>query len=519
MNNIDLPWQSEVCHCLVLVTADDWCMDDDSTSSADAQPGEGETRSVRMRSILRSVVKVMTTSDSPDYEQPWQTLGPDSAAGSGAIVLTSRGARVLTNAHVVQNQVFIEVRRYGKTRKFEAVLEGVGHDCDLALLKIDDPEFSGAAPAFPIGDLPSLGQRVSTLGFPIGGDRLSVTEGIVSRIEMHPYAHSQRNLLAVQIDAAINSGNSGGPVVKDGELIGVAFEAMDDAENVGYMIGAPVVKHFLRDMEDGVHDGFPDLGVVTQELESRAHRRSLGLSPKSHGGVLVTGVVHGSSAWGAIEKGDVLLALDGKNVAADGTIRFRKGERIDLAYQVARRHVGETMPVKVLRDGVVQSLELPMKPPRFLVAEDTYDVKPTYYLYGGLLFVPLSRDFLLTWGSEWWQEAPSEIVAVYENEIRTASRSEVVVLQKVLADRVNQGYHDYGALIIDRVQDRKIRNLKDLMKIVDSSSDEFIRFQSRDGQMIVLETDKVEKRNSSILQRYGVPSDRSENLKTKHRES
>jgi S1-C subfamily serine protease len=487
-------------------------MREDSKARTTAEPDEPEPPSLLMRSILRSVVKVITTSDAPDYEQPWQTAGPDASVGSGAIVMTPRGARVLTNAHVVENQVFIEVRRYGKSRKFEASVEGVGHVCDLALLNIEDADFAKGAPPFPIGDLPSLGDRVTALGFPIGGDRLSITEGIVSRIEMYPYAHSQRNLLAIQIDAAINAGNSGGPVVKDGAIVGIAFEAMDEAENVGYMIGAPVVKHFLRDMERGVNDGFPDLGIVTQALESKAHRRSLGLSPRSHSGVLITGVVHGGSAHGILEEGDVLLMLDGKHVAADGSIRFRQGERIDMAYQVAKRHVGESMPVKVYRDGGEQNFELPMKPPQFLVAEDSYDVKPTYFLYGGLLFVPLSRDLLMTWGSEWWQEAPSEIVSIYDNEIRSASRSEVVVLQKVLADRVNQGYHDVGMLVVDKVEGRKIRHLKELIRIVESAKGEFVRFQGSDGQMIVLDRDRVEKRNCGILRRYGVPADRSGNL-------
>jgi S1-C subfamily serine protease len=486
-----------------------------STSATIVELEDRKSRTGQMRSMLRSVVKVMTTSDAPDYDQPWQTQGPDGAVGSGVIAMTSRGPRVLTNAHVVENQVFIEVRRYGKSRKFEASVEGVGHVCDLALLKVEDPEFADGAPAFPIGDLPSLGDRVAALGFPIGGDRLSITEGIVSRIEMYPYAHSQRNLLAVQIDAAINSGSSGGPVVKDGRLVGIAFQSMDDAENIGYMIGAPVVQHFLRDIENDTQDGFPDLGVVTQELESRAHRRSLGLSPNSHGGVLITGVIHGGSAWGILKTGDVLLTVDRKRVAADGSIRFRKGERIDMTYQIARRHVGETISVEVYRDGEVRSFDVPMKPPSFLVAEDSYDVKPTYYLYGGLLFVPLSRDLLMTWGSEWWQEAPSEIVSIYENEYRSASRSEVVVLQKVLADRINQGYHDMESLIIDRVQGRRIRNLKDLIRIVESSTSEFVRFQSQDGHVIVLERDRVEKRTRSILRRYGVPSDRSVNLQDK----
>ena len=476
---------------------------------------ERRDRNGPMRAMMRSVVKVMTTSDAPDYEQPWQTEGPDAAVGSGVIVMTPRGARVLTNAHVVQNQVFIEVRRYGKSRKFEAVVEGVGHVCDLALLKVKDSGFTKSAPAIPIGGLPVLGDRVSALGFPIGGERLSITEGVVSRIEVYPYAHSQRHLLAVQIDAAINSGNSGGPVVKDGEIVGVAFEALDEAENVGYMIGAPVVKHFLRDLELGVNDGFPDLGVVVQPLESKAHRKSLGLSPKSYSGVLVTGVMHGGSAYGVLKEGDVLMTLDNKHVAADGSVSFRKGERIDMAHQVAKHHVGDSMPVKVNRKGKELTFKIELKPPRYLVAEDAYDVKPTYYLYGGLLFVPLSRDLLKTWGSEWWQDAPPEIIAIYENDICTSTRSEVVLLQKVLADRVNQGYHDTEMLMIDRVQGKNIRHLRDLIRVVESAKGAFVRFQSTDGQIIVLEREQVEKNNDGILRRYGVPFDRSVELRKK----
>ena len=173
------------------------------------------------------------------------------------------------------------------------------------------------------------------------------------------------------------------------------------------------------------------------------------------------------------------------------------------------------MPVKVYRDGKERNFELQLKPPRFLVAEDAYDVKPTYYLCGGLLFVPLSRDLLKTWGAEWWQEAPPEITSIYENEICTSTRSEVVVLQKVLADRVNQGYHDVEMLVVDRVQGRNIRHLKDLIRFVESAKDEYLRFESSDGQIIVLEREQVEKSNRGILGRYGVPFDRSENLRNK----
>ncbi|HOU94959.1 MAG TPA: trypsin-like peptidase domain-containing protein [Polyangiaceae bacterium] len=116
--------------------------------------------------VLGAVVKVLAVSDEPDYEQPWQTRGPQAITGSGAIVRTRRGLRVLTNAHVVQNQVFVEVKRHGHAEKFAAAVEGVGHDFDLALLAVEDPAFFRGARPLPLGRLPPLSSGVSVLGYP-----------------------------------------------------------------------------------------------------------------------------------------------------------------------------------------------------------------------------------------------------------------------------------------------------------------------------------------------------------------
>jgi len=377
----------------------------------------------------------------------------------------------------------------------------------------DESFFKGLKP-IPVGELPRLGQQVTILGYPIGGDRLSLTQGIVSRIEMSQYAQSQRRLLSVQIDAAINAGNSGGPAInKRGRLIGVAFEALEEGENIGYLIGSPVIRHFLHDLESGTFDGFPDLGVVTQNLVSATHRRFLGLSSRLHGGVLVANVVHGGSTAGSLQRGDVLYRIAGSRVASDGSIPFRKGERIHFSHLVAQRHVGEAIEVEYWRDGAMHHCNLTLKPPQYLVPEDSYDVKPTYFLYAGLLIVPLSREYFKTWGSEWWTKAPACLTALYEGEVRTAARSQVVVLQKVMADRVNQGYHDHESLVISRVQGRKIRNLKDLIRIVESENGEFMRFDLGDGSTIVLDRAQAKKRSDGILRRFGIPSDRSEDLR------
>jgi S1-C subfamily serine protease len=464
--------------------------------------------------VRPSVVKVMTQADPPDYEQPWQTQGVSAAVGSGSIVATKAGLRVLTNAHVVENEVFVEVRRFGKSRKYVADVEAVSHDSDLALLSVEDQRFFKEAVPIGIGDLPALGNEVTVLGYPIGGDRLSITRGVVSRIEMSPYAHSQRRLLTVQIDAAINPGNSGGPVVDgNGKLIGVAFQGLEDAENIGYMIGSPVLQHFLREIERGNSRGFPDLGIVTQTLSSGAHRGFLKLPREIPGGVLITRVAYAGTAWRVLKPGDVLLEVASARVASDGSVPFRKGERVEFTHRVAEQQIGDTLRIKFWRRGKIQKRTVKLKPPQYLVAEDRYDVRPTYFLYGGLLFVPLTRDYLKTWGEEWWTSAPPRLVSIYQNEICTSERGEIVVLQKTLADRVNRGYHDYENVVVDTLQGRRVRDLHDLITRVEAATEEFVVFGLEDGRSVVLNRAHAVDRRHAIMRRFGVPHDRSAGLR------
>lgn len=462
--------------------------------------------------LLRSVVKILTVSDPPDYDQPWQTRGPSSSAGSGVIISTPRGPRVLTNAHCVENHAFIEVRRYGNAMRFVAEVEALGYACDLALLQVADPAFYQGTIPIPLGEMPELSDEVSVYGYPVGGERLSITNGVVSRIESIPYAHRQRQLLAVQIDAAINSGNSGGPVLKDGKIVGIAFQALEEAEQIGYMISLPIIEHFLRDVERGEPDGFPGLGVAVQTLESNAHRRYLRLPHETTSGVLITQVDYGGSAWGVLQSGDVLLAVDGVDIAADGTVEYRDGEMLSFDYVISRRHVGDRIECRVWRDRRELSCVVTLKSPVYLVAEDRYDAPPTYYINGGLLFVPLTRDYLRTW-DDWWHTAPRNLVALYERGSPTPGCTEPVVLQKVLADRCNQGYHDLESVLIEEAQGQPVRCLRHLIQLLETNRHEFLHLRGSRGEEIVLDAREARARHQEILRRFRVPHDRSQDLR------
>ena len=461
--------------------------------------------------VRDSIVKVFAVQNRPDYTNPWNMFGSASVSGSGCVI---KGNLILTNAHVVSDQTFIQVRSFGNSKKYEARVEAVSHEVDLALLKVDDPDFFRGIVPLEIGDLPQVQQDVMVYGFPYGGDTLSTTKGVVSRIEHQVYAHSLMAFLAVQIDAAINMGSSGGPVLVGEKVVGVAMQYMGSAENIGYMVPTSLVKHFLEDLEDGRYDGFPDDGIICQAMENEGLRQKYGLRP-DQSGCLVYRVVPGSPAKGLIRPGDVVLKIDGHNIAEDGTIEFRPKERTSMNYFTQRHQLGEELSLNVWRSGKELTMKILLNiqaGQNQLVPAERHDVRPTYYIFGGLIFSPLSVNYLKTWGGNWFNDAPKNLLARYYFEHLSKKGEEIVNLVRVLPAEINKGYHDSGDYRIVEVNGERINNLRDLIRIVAESSDEFVVFSDQWGAAIVLDRKGAELENERILEKYRVPKDRSSDL-------
>jgi S1-C subfamily serine protease len=246
-------------------------------------------------SFLNAVVKVYCTHTAPDYSLPWQKQRQFTSTGSAFMI---GDGKLLTNAHCVEHDTQVKVKRRGDDRKYVAKVLVRGVDCDIALLSVESEDFWKGAEPLRLGHLPRLQDSVTVVGYPLGGDTISVTKGVVSRIEVTSYAHGSSDLLGIQIDAAINPGNSGGPAFNDqGECIGVAFQVYrsEETENIGYVIPTTVVSHFLTDYErNGKYTGYPCLGVLLQKLENPALRECLKVPTNE--GVLVRRVEPTSDA-------------------------------------------------------------------------------------------------------------------------------------------------------------------------------------------------------------------------------
>jgi S1-C subfamily serine protease len=456
----------------------------------------------------KALVKIYGVQNKPDYDNPWNMKGPESTSGSGCII---SGQRILTNAHVVSDQTYLQVRRHGISRKYVARLLAVSHESDLALLTVDDTGFFDGVTPIGLGELPEIQQTVTVLGFPKGGDTLSTTRGVVSRIEHQRYAHSLISLLAVQIDAAINPGNSGGPVLLNNRLAGVVMQLLSKSENIGYMVPTPVIKHFLEDLEDGDYDGFPLLGLAHQRMENQGLRKKYQLAPDDTG-VLVTAVLPSSSAKGIIQEGDVILTLGGHEVADDGTVEFRPQERTAMTYIVQQRQIGEQLSVQILRDGKPHRLTIRLTHSwgsHRLVPFFRYDRMPSYYIYGGLVFCPLTLNYLLTWGYDWEEDAPSNLLNYLFYERPRQDGEQVVLISKILPAEVNNGYEDVKDRRIISVNGQDFRNLKELIAIIESDQTPFVALKDQKGREIVIDRQQAHNAHRRILDAYQISNDRS----------
>jgi S1-C subfamily serine protease len=471
----------------------------------------------------RSVVKLFTVVKEPNFYKPWELAHQHTSGGSGCIV---DGNRILTNAHVVAHQLFSQVLKPGDSKKYSARVLHVDHDTETALLTVDDPKFFEGTVPVVFGELPPRNAKVTVHGFPIGGNELCVTAGVISRIEVRTYTHSQRNLLAMQTDAAINPGNSGGPVFLDGKLIGIAFQSYKrkDLEKGGYVVPIPIIRHMFDDLTDGAISGVPDLGAYWQKLENEALREFHGLAPDA-AGVRVSRILHGSSAHGALEIDDVITAIDGVAIASDGTIALREQDRVQFEHLVSRKQVGETIAVDVLRRGARHEVSVTLAPYVSLIPPPRPDRRPTYFVFAGLLFTPLSYEYINEW--EWARDHHRYQSFIHEG-FPSVRRKQIVVIHQVLAHAINLGYHQMREMVVERINGVDIAEVADVVRAFASPQGKFhvietdyhgprsesdrSDYHTSYGTRIVLDASQTAKATAEILEQHGIPRDRSTDL-------
>lgn len=456
----------------------------------------------------RSVFLILTVHKEFNYATPWKQ--GNISQSSGTCFLIGKNL-LLTNAHNVSDCVYLELHKENVAKPFPARVVFVGHDCDLAIVTVDDKTFFDDTVSLELSDLPKVNSTVSTYGFPMGGDRISVTEGVVSRIETDTYAHSGADEhLVIQTDAAINPGNSGGPVIQDGKVVGVAFQGLQEADNIGYMIPTTVVKHFLKDIEDAKYDSFGSMGAMFfPGLHSESYREYLKVPP-GQDGLVVLGTLLNSSVENVLQKNDVLTKIDDYNVDNDGMIMIN-GMRLSISEAIESKQIGEKVNLTFYRQGELKTATatIALNRPVFEQAR-LYDEPPPYVCYAGLVFTPATRNYLETWGPRWPRDIPFYLKYLFAHSTdinHEPQRKEYVVLSAVMADEINSYANQFRSEVVDEINGRKIYSLKDVSDAFKQASDDFytIKFMG-DNRVFPIEVKKAQQRQQAIMDKYDIPA-------------
>ncbi|KAG5536833.1 hypothetical protein RHGRI_024311 [Rhododendron griersonianum] len=456
---------------------------------------------------MDAVVKVFCTHTEPNFSLPWQRKRQYSSSSSGFVI---GGRRVLTNAHSVEHYTQVKLKKRGSDTKYVATVLAIGTECDIALLTVESDEFWEGVSPVQFGELPALQDAVTVVGYPIGGDTISVTSGVVSRIEILSYVHGSTELLGLQIDAAINSGNSGGPAFNDkGNCVGIAFQSLkhEDAENIGYVIPTPVIMHFIQDYEkNGAYTvcggaygfcfvyftyifevitvyfvkvalitpphpalhfsplfsflcrnknqshvlGFPILGVEWQKMENPDMRMAMGMKPDQKG-VRIRRIDPTAPESEVLKPSDIILSFDGVDIANDGTVPFRHGERIGFSYLVSQKYTGDVAAIKVLRSSETLRFNVKLKSHKRLIPAHNKGRPPSYYIVAGLVFTTVSVPYLRSevtigllnfYGKEYEYEAPVKLLDKLLHEMPQSPDEQLVVISQVLVADINIGYEE-----------------------------------------------------------------------------
>src|SRR5580658_1683091 len=340
--------------------------------------------------LENSVVKVFSTMRYPDPYKPWAKQAPSEATASGVVI---EGKRILTNAHAVLYASQVQIQANAAGDKVSASVVAIAPGIDLAVLQLDDPSFFDTHPPVArASKLPQIKDPVLAYGFPTGGSSLSITKGIVSRIEFASYNYPVSGL-RIQIDAAINPGNSGGPAIAGDKMIGLAFSRLGgDTQNIGYIIPNEEVELFLKDIADGHYDGKPSMYDDLQTLENPALREYLKLD-KSAEGMIVHRPYKDAASY-PLKEWDVITRIGDTPIDNQGMIKLDKDLRVHFAYKVQHAANNGKVPMTLVRAGKSLQIQLPVSAEHPTLLTDLHGRYPSYFIYGPLVFSTATWQFV-----------------------------------------------------------------------------------------------------------------------------
>ena len=476
-----------------------------------AQPTPTAQRATQLEN---AVVKIFTTARPPDVFRPWSRAAPAEMSGSGVVI---SGQRILTNAHVVNYASKVEVQAREGGDRLQAKVVAIARGIDLAVLELEDTSFFAThTPPVRASMLPEVKDAVLAYGYPVGGNSLSITKGIVSRIEYVPYNYPAAGL-RIQIDAAINPGNSGGPVFVSDKMIGLAYAGANNAQNIGYIIPNEEVELFLKDIADGQYDGKPALFDDLQTLENPALRAYLKVD-KSVRGMVVQRPASTAADY-PLKEWDIITHIGDIAIDNQGMVKVTDDLNVRFQYRVQQIAKNGHLPLTVVRAGKRVAIDLPVSSSRPRLIGALNGKYPSYFVYGPIVFSRATWEFRSFFNNNTnmlnsFAFNAQPLLTLVGDEPTPEREDLVVVSAPFFPHRLMSGYDNRFGAVLESVNGIPIRSLRHLVEVLRDLQDPLLlfKFDQRSGESIVLPRQKMLESTEEILNENGIRFQASSDL-------
>ncbi len=456
-----------------------------------------------------AVVRVNGTTQAYDFFRPWGKKPAVSKRALGAIL---PGNKVLVTAEMVANQSYIELEKAGSGEKVAAKLLAVDYEANLALLAPEDPKFLEPLSSLTIAGQVKTGDRLDVWQLENSGT-LVATSGLVTSCEVGRYALEDYSYLLFKITAALQYRQNSYtvPIVQNGNLAGLLLR-FDPRSQTVESISLPVIQHFLKAAADTPYRGFPRAGIQFEPTRDPQLRRYLKL-PLDSGGIYLSNIEANTAAGQAgLQKGDVVLSVDGQEIDPDGNYAHPFFGKISINHLISTEHyVGDAIKIKYSRNGEIKETTATAsdRPPQSYIIEPyVYDRAPKFLLLGGFLFQELSRQYLREWGANWQKDAPLKFVYFdrYQSELFPPDRGRIVFISHILSAPSTIGYDQLSYLIVEKVNDHVIKSIANLNEALKTPINGFHKIEvSDDPNVFFVDAHTAEADTAALSKQYSIP--------------
>ncbi len=460
--------------------------------------------------VRSSLVRVNSTRQSWNVWQPWEKNPPDRRRALAALIAPTR---VVTTAELVADSTYLEFESADGSRFTPARVVVADYEANLAVLEPASEEdgkafFEGMTP-LEIAAPPKIGDTLDVLQLEDNGLPI-LTPGLLQSVTLSSNLLPRHSFLTYLVKASMRSASSSYtlPVLHGKKLAGVLL-AYNSKDQLCDVVSTDILARFIQEAADGEYRGLPGLGISTTRTEDPSFRQWLGLT-EDQGGLYIRSVREGTAAAKAgVQKGDVLLAVDGQPINRRGYYEHPSYGSLSWGHLIrGGKSAGDAVTLSLLRDGepaeLQVTLERDMEDAR-LVPDQMFDRSPNYLVKGGLVFQELSRPLLESFGDEWRSRAPLNLLDAWQNpENYQDSLRRVVFLSGTIPTPATVGYESLRNLIVKKVNGVEIRDMASLVRAFEDHTGELHSIEFADENLTIQLDDTTTTLVDSELLKRGI---------------